>query len=100
CVEDNLPAVRQMKRRSGDEPNENYKNGATKYPGAAKQDRRTLRERPERVADSAKKIALLLAFLCFSGMSFVHHVTWLFARRCEIARTDGLAPDAQRIDFR
>src|SRR5262249_54620409 len=74
-VDDQLPGVREMKSRSGDEPNENYKKGATKCRGAAKQKKRTLPERPGRVPDSAKKNALLLALLCFSGMSFVHHVT-------------------------
>src|SRR5262249_28363903 len=74
-IDDQLPGVREMKSRVGDEPNKNYQNGAAKGPGAAKQDGRTLRERPERVSDSAKKIALWLAFLCFPGMSFVRHVT-------------------------
>src|SRR5215468_496971 len=74
-VDDQLPGVREMKSRSGDEPNKNYQNGAAKGPGAAKQEGRTLRERPEHVADSAKKIALLLAFLCFLDPGFVRHVT-------------------------
>jgi hypothetical protein len=36
-VDDQLPRVREMKRRSGDKPNNNYKHSTAKRPGAAKQ---------------------------------------------------------------
>ena len=38
-INDELPGVGEMKRRSGDNPDENDKNGAAKCPGAAKQGR-------------------------------------------------------------
>src|SRR5262250_2365233 len=74
-VDDQLPGGREMKSRSGDEPDENYKNGAAKRPSAAKQYRRALRETPERVTDKANKIALLLVCVCFLCRAVIRHVT-------------------------
>jgi hypothetical protein len=66
-----------VKSRSGDEPNNNYKNGAAKRPGAAEQHGRPLRETPERVPDDAKKITILLVFLCCFGSRLLRHLTYL-----------------------
>jgi hypothetical protein len=74
-VDDQLPRVREMKRRSADKPNNNYKHSTAKRPGASEQYGRTLRETSERVPDDAKKIALLLASIRFFCPGMIRHVT-------------------------
>jgi hypothetical protein len=64
-----------MKRRSGDKPDNNYKDSTAKRPGASEQYGRTVRETSERVPDDAKKIALLLASLRFFCPGMIRHVT-------------------------
>jgi len=64
-----------MKCRSGDKPDENDKNGAAKRPRAAKQYGGTVRKTPERVADGAKKITLLLISLRYFCPGMIRHVT-------------------------
>jgi len=58
-VDDQLPGVREMKGRSGQDPDKDDEHGPTKCPGAAEHDGGTVRENAECVADDAKKIAFL-----------------------------------------
>src|SRR6516164_3305530 len=102
-VDDQLPGVREMKRRSGDEPNKNYKHGAAKCPSAAKQDGCTLREDAERVADDTKDIVSMFVLFQLFCLGLVHDATYLFARDSEFACTD-IVPSPtregiKRIDF-
>src|SRR5262245_1230632 len=74
-VDDQLPGVREMKSRSGDQPNKNYQNGATKCPGAAEQDGGPMCEDAECVTNDAKEIPLLLICLRFFSPGMIRHVT-------------------------
>src|SRR4029434_10004671 len=56
-VYDQLPSVGEMKRRAGEDPNEDDERSPAKRPGAAKHGGRMARENTECVAYYAKEIA-------------------------------------------
>lgn len=64
-----------MKGWSGNEPNENHKDGPAKSPCAAEHDSGALREKPECVTDDTKEIALLLLSFWFFHLRLVHDAT-------------------------
>lgn len=85
-VYDQLPSVGEMKRRAGEDPNEDDEHRPAKGPGTAKHGGRMARENSERITDNAKEIAFSLVFLKFFGR-FVHRATLTFAPEFPIART-------------
>ena len=70
-VYDQLPGVGEMKRRAGEDPNEDDEYSPAKCPGAAERDGRTARENTECVTYNAEEIAFLLVFLWFFDLGFV-----------------------------
>ena len=85
-IYDQLPSIGEMKRRAGEDPNEDDEHRPAKGPGAAKHDGRMACENSERVTDNAKEIAFSLVFLKFLGR-FVHRATLTYAPEFPIART-------------
>ena len=84
-IYDQLPSIGEMKRRAGEDPNEDDEHLPAKGPGAAKHDGRMACENSERVTDNAKEIAFSLVFLKFLGR-FVHRATLTYAPEFPIAR--------------
>src|SRR5882724_9531847 len=71
-VDDQLPSVGKMKRRTGEEPNKNDEHGRRKCPGTSEDDGGTACEDAERVAYDAKEIAVILTFCLFLSVSSIH----------------------------
>jgi len=74
-VDDQLPSVGEVKRRAGEDPNEDDEHSAAKGPGAAKHGGRTARKNTECVADSTKEIVVLFVLFSFFDLSLWHCLT-------------------------
>src|SRR4029453_13174038 len=80
-VDDQLPRVREMKRRSGDKPDENDKNGPAKRPGAASRvDERCAKQRnasltTQKISRSFSFFFLSFAPVVFAMLTSLSHAT-------------------------
>src|SRR6266566_5829653 len=71
-VDDELPGIGKVKRRSGEKPHEDDEHSSGKSPCAAENNRRSARENAKRILDDTKKVPGPFVFFQLVGLSLVH----------------------------
>src|SRR6266480_117700 len=71
-INDQLPGVRKMKSRSGEEPHQNDQHRPGEGPSAPEHNRRTPGKDAKRIADYAKDISLCLVLFQFLNLGLLH----------------------------
>ncbi len=87
-IDDQLPGIGKMKRRTGQNPNENYEHRSRERPRASEHDGRAAGEDTKGVTDNAKEVSLLFVLFQLFYLCVVHKRHCIFAGKGESARME------------